>query len=38
MEDEFLIDRLLVYIEKEIAKDCITEMIMDEFYFMKDHR
>jgi hypothetical protein len=26
MEDEFLVDHLLVYIEKEIAKDFTTEM------------
>jgi hypothetical protein len=38
MEDEFLADNLVVYIEKEIAKDFTTEMIMDEFYFMKDSR
>jgi len=29
---------LLVYIEKEIAKDFTTEMIMDKFYTMKDRR
>jgi hypothetical protein len=38
MEDEFLADNLVVYIEKEIAKDFITEMIMNEFYSMKDRR
>jgi hypothetical protein len=38
MEDEFLADNLVVYIEKEIAKDFTTEMIMDEFYSMKDRR
>ena len=38
MEDEFLADNLVVYIEKEIAKNFIVEMIMDEFYFMKDRR
>jgi len=36
IEDEFLADHLLVYIEKEIAKDFTTEMIINEFYFMKD--
>jgi len=38
MEDEFLVDNLVVYIEKEIAKNFMTEMIMDEFYSMKDRR
>jgi hypothetical protein len=38
MEYEFLADHLLVYIEEEIAKDFSTEMIMDEFYSMKDRR
>ncbi|KAG7951501.1 hypothetical protein I3843_12G009700 [Carya illinoinensis] len=38
MEDEFLADHLLVYVEKEIAKNLTSEMIMDEFYFMKDRR
>jgi hypothetical protein len=38
MEDEFLADNLVVYIEKEIAKNFTVEMIMDEFYFMKDRR
>jgi hypothetical protein len=37
MKDEFLADHLLIYIEKEIAKDFTTEMIIDEFYSMKDH-
>jgi len=38
IEDEFLVDNLVVYIEKEIAKDFTTEMIMNEFYSMKDRR
>lgn len=38
MECEFLADYLVVYIEKEITKDFTTEMIMDEFYSMKDRR
>ena len=38
MEDEFLVDNLVVYIEKEIAKNFTVEMIMDEFYSMKDCR
>ncbi|XP_062162038.1 uncharacterized protein LOC133869083 [Alnus glutinosa] len=38
MEDEFLADNLVVYIEKEIVKDFTTEMTMDEFYSIKDRR
>jgi hypothetical protein len=38
IEDGFLVDHLLVYIEKEISKDSTTEMIMDEFNSMKDRR
>ncbi|XP_059458276.1 uncharacterized protein LOC132187858 [Corylus avellana] len=38
MEDEFLADHLVVYIEKEIAKNFTSEMIMDEFYSISDRR
>ena len=38
MMDEFSTDNLVVYTEKEISKNCIMEMIMDEFYSMKDCR
>ena len=38
MEDEFLADNMIVYIEKEIAGNLTVEMIMDEFYSMKNHR
>ena len=38
MEDEFLADNMIVYIEKEIAWNFTIEMIMDEFYSMKNHR
>jgi hypothetical protein len=38
MEDEFLADHMIVYIEKEIAKKFTTEMIMDDFYSVKDRR
>ena len=38
MEDEFLADNMIVYIEKEIAGNFTIEMIMDEFYFRKNHR
>ncbi|XP_030957571.1 uncharacterized protein LOC115979656 [Quercus lobata] len=38
MEDELLADNMIVYIEKEIAGNFTIEMIMDEFYSMKNHR
>ena len=38
MEDEFLADNMIVYIEKEIAGNFTIEMIMDEFYFIKNRR
>ncbi|XP_062170960.1 uncharacterized protein LOC133876724 [Alnus glutinosa] len=38
MEDEFLAYHMVVYIEKEIAKNFISEMVMDEFYSISDHR
>jgi hypothetical protein len=38
MEDEFLADHMVVYIEKEIAKNFISEMVMDEFYSISDRR
>ena len=38
MEDEYLVDSLVVYIEKEIAKTFTIEKIMDEFYSMKNRR
>ena len=36
MEDEFLADNMIVYIEKEIVENFTIEMIMDEFYSMKN--
>ena len=36
MKDELLVDNMIVYIEKEIAGKFTIEMIMDEFYFMKN--
>ena len=36
MEDEFLADNMIVYIDKEIAGNFTIEMIMDEFYSMKN--
>ena len=38
MEDELLTDNMIVYIEKEIAENFTIEMIIDEFYSMKNHR
>ena len=38
MEDQFLADNMIVYIEKEIAGNFTIEMIMDEFYSMKNRR
>ena len=36
MEDELLADNMIVYIEKEIAGNFTIEMIIDEFYSMKN--
>ena len=38
MEDEFLANNMIVYVKKEIARNFIIEMIMDEFYSMKNRR
>ena len=38
MEDEFLVDNMIVYIDKEIAENFTIEMIMEEFYSMKNRR
>ena len=39
MEDELLVDNIIVYIKKEIVRNFTIEMIMDEFYSMKNrHR
>ena len=38
MEDEFLTDNMIIYIEKEIAGNFTIKMIMDEFYSMKNRR
>ena len=38
MDDEFLADNMIVYIEKEIAGNFTIEMIMDKFYSMKNRR
>jgi hypothetical protein len=38
MEDDFLANYLIVYIEKEIAKRVIIDMIIDDFYSIKERR
>jgi hypothetical protein len=39
MEYKLLADHLLIYVDKEIAKNfTIEKMIMNEFYFMKHCR
>ncbi|XP_074360139.1 uncharacterized protein LOC141700217 [Apium graveolens] len=38
MEDEFLRDYLIVYIEKEIAETISAEDIIDSFYLIKERR
>ena len=38
IEDDFLINYLIVYIEKDIAKRFTIDMIIDDFYFMKKQR
>ena len=38
MEDELLADNMIVYIKKEIARNFTIEMIINEFYSMKNHR
>ena len=38
MEDKLLADNMIVYIKKEIAGNFTVEMIIDEFYSMKNHR
>jgi hypothetical protein len=36
MEDDFLVNYLIVYIEKEIVERFTIDMIIDDFYFMKE--
>jgi len=38
MEDDFLVNYLIVYIEKEIAERFTIDMIIDYFYFIKERR
>ena len=38
MEDEFLLDNLVVYIKKEIAKNFTTDSILDDFRSLRERR
>jgi len=38
MEDDFLVNYLIVYIEKKIVERFTIDMIIDDFYFMKKQR
>jgi hypothetical protein len=38
MEDDFLANYLIVYIEKEIAERFTSDMIIDDLYSMKERR
>jgi hypothetical protein len=38
MEDDFLVNYLIVYIEKEIVERFTIDMIIDDFYSMKERR
>jgi hypothetical protein len=38
MEDEFLADNLLVYIEKEISESFSSDLILDDFVSLKSRR
>ena len=38
IEDSFLVNYLIIYIEKEIAERFTIDMIIDDFYFMKERQ
>ena len=38
MEDEFLLDNLVVYIEREIAENFTIDSILDDFRSLKERR
>ena len=38
MEDDFLMDSMILYIEKEIAAKFGTELIIDDFQDLKERR
>ena len=35
MEDEFLTNSMIIYIERELIKDIDSDLIIDEFYSTK---
>ena len=37
MEEEFLVDSMMIYIERELVEDIDSDSIIDEFYSTK-HR
>jgi hypothetical protein len=37
MEDEFLANNLVVYIEKEIAKSFDSDLILNDFVSLREH-
>jgi hypothetical protein len=38
MEDDFLANYLIIYIDKKIAERFTIDMIIDDFYSMKERR
>jgi len=38
MDDDFLANYLIVYIVKEIVERFTIDMIIDDFYYMKERR
>ena len=38
MEDDFLANNLVVYIEREIAETFTTDSILEDFVNLKEHR
>ncbi|XP_057482633.1 uncharacterized protein LOC130769355 [Actinidia eriantha] len=38
MDDEFLADSMIVYIERELSEPIDSDSIVDDFYFMKNRR
>ena len=38
MEDEFLADFLVIYIERELAKNIDSDLIINDFYSIKNRR
>jgi hypothetical protein len=38
MEEEFLADSMMIYIERELVEDIDSDSIIDEFYSTKNRR